>query len=251
MSHFESVFWLLLSLTLLLFFQRLLHREIQAVFLLITRRVDVSQALFALLFFPGVLLHELSHYLLARTLLVRTGRFSLIPRSMPDGRLQLGYVETARTDLIRDALIGAAPLIAGGLFVAYAGQSRLGLLGFWETVRQSGSQALPAAWSAVYHRSDFWLWLFLAFTVSSTMFPSRSDRRAWLPLGLASGALLGLGLVAGAGPWMLTHLAPWLNQAALAATSVLGLSFGLHLLFIAPFMLLRRILERLTGLEVA
>jgi hypothetical protein len=251
LSHFESVFWLLLSLALLLLFQRLLHREIQAVFLLVTRRLDVSQALFALLFFPGVLLHELSHYLAARLLMVRTGRFSLIPRAMPDGRLQLGYVETARADLVRDALIGVAPLVAGGLFVAYSGQSRLGLLGFWETVRQAGSQAIPAAWGAVYQRSDFWLWLFLAFTVSSTMFPSRSDRRAWLPIGLAAGALLGLGLVAGAGPWMLTHLAPLLSQAALASTSVLGLSFGLHLLFLLPFMLLRRLLERLTGLEVA
>lgn len=251
MSQIESIFWLLLSLALLLVFQRLLHREIQAVFLLLTRRADLSQALFALLFFPGVLLHELSHYLTARLLLVRTGRFSLAPRATADGRLQLGYVETARTDLLRDALIGAAPLIAGGLFVAYAGQNRLGLLGFWDTVLQAGAQALPTAWSTVYQRSDFWLWLYLAFTVSSTMFPSRSDRRAWLPLGLASGALLGLGLVAGVGPWMLTHLAPWLNRAALAATSVLGLSFGLHALFLLPFLLLRRLLERWTGLEVA
>lgn len=235
----------------MLLLQRMLHREIQAVFLLISRRLEISQALFALLFFPGVLLHELSHFIMARLLLVRTGRFSLIPRAMPDGRLQLGYVETAQADLVRDALIGAAPLLAGGVFVAYAGQDRLGLLGLWEAARQAGSQALPAALSAVYQRSDFWLWLFLAFTVSSTMFPSRSDRRAWLPLGLSAAALLALALIAGAGPWMLTHLAPLLSRAALAATTVFGLSLGLHLLFIFPFMLLRRLLERLTGLEVA
>lgn len=251
MTQFESVFWLLLILAPLLLFQRLLHREIQAVFLLLSRRVEISQVLFALLFFPGVLLHELSHFLMARLLLVRTGSFSLIPRSMPDGRLQLGYVETAQTDLLRDALIGVAPLLAGGLFVAYAGQNRLGLIGMWDAVRQAGSQALPAAWSVVYQRADFWLWLFLAFTVSSTMFPSRSDRRAWLPLGLAVAVLLALALVAGAGPWMLAHLAPILNQAALAATTVLGLSLGLHLLFLFPFSLLRRVVERLTGLEIA
>ena len=81
--------------------------------------MDISTALFAVLFFPGVLLHETSHYVMARLLGVRAVSFSLIPRPQPDGKLQLGYVETDRTDLLRDALIGAAPLISGGSLIAY------------------------------------------------------------------------------------------------------------------------------------
>ena len=42
----------------LLFAQRWLHREIQWVFLLLTRSQAVALGLFSLLFFPGVLLHE-------------------------------------------------------------------------------------------------------------------------------------------------------------------------------------------------
>src|SRR5512145_1583640 len=97
----------------LLFAQRWLHRETQLVFLLLTRSARLALGLFSLLFFPGVLLHELSHYLMARLLGVRTGRFSLLPELMPDGKLRLGFVETAETDIVRDALIGAAPLISG------------------------------------------------------------------------------------------------------------------------------------------
>ena len=78
--------------------------------------------------FPGVLLHELSHFVMARLLRVRTGRFSLLPSLMEDGKLRLGFVETDETDLLREALIGTAPLITGGAAVAYLGISRLGLV---------------------------------------------------------------------------------------------------------------------------
>ncbi|MCB0120554.1 MAG: hypothetical protein KDD72_16075, partial [Anaerolineales bacterium] len=105
----------------LVMLQRLLHREIQIVILLITRNRQLTIGLFSVLFFPGVFLHELSHFLMAKILGVRTRGFSLIPQAMSDGRLQMGYVEVERTDIVRDSLIGLAPLIAGTAFVAYAG----------------------------------------------------------------------------------------------------------------------------------
>lgn len=251
MTQLQGLLWLLLALGPLMLFQRLLHREIQAVLLLITRRADISTVLFSLLFFPGVLLHELSHFLMARLLWVRTGRFSIVPQPLTDGRLQLGYVETARTDLLRDALIGAAPLLVGGAFVAYAGLDRLGLLVLWESLRQAAPTGLTGAWTAVYQRSDFWLWVYLAFTVSSTMFPSRSDRRAWLPLSLAAALLLGLAMFAGAGPWMLQNLAPYVDRGLRAAAAVCSVSLGLHLLLWVPFAFTHRALVRITGLEAA
>ena len=56
---------------------------------------------------------------MAKLLGVQTGKFSLIPQAQPNGKLRLGYVETASGGFIRDALIGAAPLVTGSLFVAY------------------------------------------------------------------------------------------------------------------------------------
>ena len=52
---------------------------------------------------------------------VPTGRISLLPKPLENGRLQLGFVETGRTDIFRDALIGMAPLIAGGIVVTLTG----------------------------------------------------------------------------------------------------------------------------------
>jgi Zn-dependent protease len=104
----DGVFWLLFALVALIFLQRILHREIQAFFLILTRNPGVTQVIFALIFFPGVFLHELSHFIMAKLLGVRTGSLSLIPKPMPNGRLRLGYVETASGGVVRDSLVGLA-----------------------------------------------------------------------------------------------------------------------------------------------
>jgi hypothetical protein len=250
MSNVDGLMWLLLILGPLLFVQRRLHRETQAVFLLITRHHEISLALFSLLFFPGVLLHELSHYITARVLGVRTGRFSLLPTPLPDGRLRLGFVETASVDFVRDAIIGVAPLLSGGLFVAYAGIQRLKLPLLWDSLA-SGNPPLKEALAAIPTQADFWLWFYLAFTVSSMMLPSTSDRRAWLPLTLVVVVLFSMALLGGAGPWMLRNLAPTLNQALQALAVAFGISVFLHLALLLPVWVARKLLNRITGLEVA
>ena len=250
LQNLDGLWWLLLLLGPFLLLQRRLHLEIQSVLLLIFRRSDVSLALFSLLFFPGVLLHEVSHYLMARLLGVRTGRFSLIPRPLENGRLQLGYVETAKADVLRDALIGVAPLLSGGLFVAYAGVAHMGLPTMWENAINGSGQTLPEAIRILFARSDFWLWFYLIVAVSSTMMPSRSDRRAWLPVILAAVFLLVLGLLAGAGPWLVENLAMPLNEALRAIAMVFAISLLVHLVLVLPFFLLVKILERFTGFRV-
>lgn len=250
MAVYENLLWLVLFVGLLLLLQRSLHREAQAIFLLLTRRSEIAIALFSLIFLPGVLLHESSHYLMARLLGVRTGRFSILPHTQSSGRLRLGFVETASSDWLRDSLIGAAPLIAGGIFVAYTGLSRLGLDEFWAGLRSQGWEASPALFTAVYHRPDFWLWFYLAFAVSSTMLPSESDRKAWLPLGLVLGLLAGALLLAGAGPWLAEHLAGPIDAGLQAALAVFGISLVIHALLLAPAWALRSLISHFTGLRV-
>jgi len=250
MAGFNNLWWLLVLLVPFLISQRRLHREIQAVFLLITRRGEISLAMFSLLFFPGVFLHETSHFVVARLLGVRTGRFSLLPRPLNNGRLQLGFVETAATDVLRDALIGVAPLITGGIFVAYAGVVYLGLPALWENLPGSGPGDWMAALSALSAQPDFWLWFYLTFAVSSTMLPSSSDRRAWLPVTIIFLILLLLSLFAGAGPWLLLHMAPAFERFLQAVILVLGISLLIHLALLPPLWLFHRLLSRLTGMDV-
>jgi hypothetical protein len=244
--------WLLLLLLLgpFVLLQRSLHREIQAIFLLVTRRVDVTMVLFSILFFPGILLHECSHYLMARVLGVRTGRLSLIPRPLAKGRLQLGFVETQSTDWLRDAFIGSAPLLSGGFLVAYVGLVCLGLPALWQVDNYVSLSNLCEIFQKLSSQTDFWLWFYLTLVVSSTMLPSESDRRAWLPLGIILVLLLVMSLAFGAGPWLALHLAQPLNQVLLTIDFILGISVLVHLILLLPLWIMRCTLNRLLPFQV-
>jgi len=247
---FSGFLWFLFTLLPLVFIQRLLHREIQAILLILTRNPPLTTGLFSLLFLPGVFLHELSHFVMAKILRVKTGKFSLIPRPMPGGKLQMGYVEIEQTDIVRDSLIGIAPLLTGSLFIAYAGMNRLG---FAPVLAAFANRQFDLFWSGLAmlpQVTDFFLWFYLAFAASSTMMPSESDRHSWLPLGLWASGLLALGVFAGAGSWMLENIAPALNAFLGSAAALFGISVILHLALLLPVTLIHRLTAKVTGVDV-
>jgi len=249
-SNLNGLMWLLFMLWPLIYLQRALHREIQAVFILITRKPGVAITLFALVFFPGVFLHELSHLVMARLVGVRTGRFSLLPRQMADGHLQLGFVETSQADWIRASLIGAAPLIAGGLVVAFVANYRMDMPLLWDVLRKGQFDLFWIGITALPKLNDFWLWFYLTFVVSSTMLPSSSDRHAWMPLMFVLILLFGLAVLVGAGPWMFERLAPALNSMLKALAMLFGISVIVHTILLLPSLGLHKLLVRLTGFDV-
>ena len=249
-TQFTGLLWFALMLIPLVFLQRFLHREIQIVFFLITRSKPLTIALFSLLFFPGVFLHELSHFLAAKILGVRTGKFSLIPQANNSGDLILGYVETEKTDIVRDSLIGLAPIIAGTAFVAYAGVIQLRLDALWNVLSNGQLQLFFMGLGLLPSVPDFFLWFYLTFAVSSTMLPSDSDRHAWLPLGLWMAALLALALIAGAGTWMLQNLAPILDPLFRSIALLFAFSNIVHIVLLVPFWGVRKMIAYLMEVEV-
>lgn len=206
--------------------------------------------LFSLLLFPGVFLHELSHFLMARLLGVRTGRFSLLPKVLANGNMRLGYVETAATDPLRDTLIGAAPLISGMVVVSLLMIEPLGIL-------PAAGNLVDADWNTFWaevqklpSRPDFWLWFYLAFAVSSTMLPSSSDRRAWWSIGLIIILVFLLTLLPGISDWMSANLAPALERGLRAVAMLIAASGLIHLVLIPPAWFLRIVISRITRLRV-
>jgi len=206
---------------------------------------------FSIIFLPGVLIHESRHFITARSLGVRTGSLSIVPRPLSNGKIQLGYVETVRSDVIRDALIGIAPFLSGSIFVALAGLYRLGIVSLIDQNTALTLEFLMDDIRNIYDSPDFWLWFYLTFTVSSTMMPSASDRRAWLPMALLLFVFIGITILIGIGPWLLEIFIEPITFALESLLLVIGISVFFHCLLIFPTWLFRLLLERITGYEVA
>lgn len=244
----DSVFWLLAMLFLLMLLQRWLHKALQGLLLLLTHDLGITIGIFSFLFLPGVLLHELSHFFAAKILRVKTGRFSVIPKVLPNGKVQLGYVEVAATDFVRDSVVGVAPLISGMGVILLVAQYIFGLPIL--ATEQLGPRLLPQLWGSVFQVPDAWLWIYLVFAVSTTMMPSESDRHAWFPLLFFSAGILGLAVLAGAGDWLKTAMASPFGHFSRIAVLIFGVCNVLHLAFLAPIILLQSLVSRLTGYQV-
>lgn len=106
------------------------------------------------LFLPGIIIHELSHFLVASLLFVPTGDIEFMPQ-LTDGGLKLGSVGIARTDPIRRFLIGVAPILAGLSLI----------VGIFYFVLNNG---LFNGWILL-------LVSYIIFAVGNTMFSSKKD----------------------------------------------------------------------------
>ena len=241
---FEGLIAFGLTLLSFLVIQRWLHHEMQIFFYLLTRRPNLAMILFSILLLPGVVLHEFSHVLFAKLLRVPLRGFSLLPRMLPNGQLQLGSVQTSKTDFLRDALIGVAPFFIGTLVVSHLGSNYLGLKTLLPLLLQANWQGLLPQALVLTQQPDFWLWFYLTFTISSTMIPSAADRRAWWAVAVALGIFSMVAFLAGIGQWLALTLWPLLNRALLTLGLILGMALTIHLVLAIPIWGINRLLFR-------
>jgi hypothetical protein len=100
------------ELLLLFLLSRTLSRHISYVTHAITKSNTLTVYVLALFFLPGTVIHELSHFFMAKLLFVHAGNIRLIPQ-LEGKEVKLGTVAIAKTDPIRRFLIGAAPFFFG------------------------------------------------------------------------------------------------------------------------------------------
>ncbi len=233
---------LLVVLALLWAADRWLHRRLQGVMLLWTNDPEIALWLYALVLFPGVLIHELSHALTARILGVRIGHLGIFPRRV-GRRIQLGFVPVEETDFLRASLIGAAPLLAGSGVILALGHYVFGTPEVLAALSAGEWLGALRGLGAALQAPDAWIWAYLVFAVGNTMLPSRSDIHAWPFLGAVLIIIGAVMLLAGAGAFLLQGAADFLGWAARWVV-LLG---GCTLLVDLPFFLLLFLVEK--GLE--
>ncbi len=173
--------WFVVLLAALVWLKREINGRLLHIGWLLFHHEQAAVLLYFLIMLPGVIIHEFSHLAVATLLGVRAGGLSLWPRTQRDG-LQLGSVQVAHTDVVRESLIGLAPLIGGSLVV-------LVIAGLGFEISLEGQSDLMTRLAGViqdaqvlFQRPNAILWLYLIFAVSNAMLPSPSDRQPWQPL---------------------------------------------------------------------
>lgn len=158
------VIFLILELTLLSFSSRFLTQALSLLFLRITRSKKLTIYFLSLIFFPGVIIHELSHAFMATALFVPVGEIEFMPQLQEKG-VKLGSVAVGKTDPLRRFLIGVAPFLIGIFLILLTGYA----------VFLGPLAPIEPLWKILIVSYVF-------FEIGNTMFSSRKDLEGALQL---------------------------------------------------------------------
>ncbi len=168
-SIFVSLFFI--QLFILYFISRITITRLFQVLRHIFRHDKIVYSLIAFIFFPGTVIHELSHFVMAIILFLKVRDIHVFPEW--DGNyLKLGRVYYEKKDVLRSILVGIAPVIIG-----------VGLLWWLYSLQIFQSENVILKIAVVY----------LLFIVTTTMFSSKQDLIDvvyLIPIGIVSAGIV-------------------------------------------------------------
>jgi membrane-associated protease RseP (regulator of RpoE activity) len=200
---------------------------------------DIALIIYFVIVLPGVIIHELSHWLAAKVLGVRVSKLSIGPvRKGRSRRVSLGSIQVRKVDPLRASLIGMAPLIGGTLIILLIGFLVLDMDQVGSAVVGQDAEGILAELERLVHIPDFWLWLYLIFSVSNAMLPSTSDMDTVRPVLIFLGALTAIIVIATGIPAIPPDVVQTVNVIAGYLASAFALSLAVDVVFISVILLL-------------
>lgn len=167
--------------------------------------------IYSIVTLPGVLTHEIAHFLTAAILGLRTGKIELLPSLHNSGNLEFGSVQVEKVDPVRLSLVGLAPILAG----------------------------LPlVAWMSLEFPKNQWLWGYLIVCLTIHLLPSKQDLRYWPVIVIMVGLIIWAGLKITGDSFLLTSMTRGLMIPLLVLTIGSGVLMAINRL-----MFRRRIVQ--------
>lgn len=241
-----SIIFFVIVFVLTILLQRWLHQHIQGFALALTGNPGCAVRLLFYLLLPGVLLHEASHYVVAKLLLVRTNGMSIGIGNTRHKHISLGSVNIAQTDPIRESIIGIAPFVVG-LSAIWM------IVGWGFSVWPNSGLTL---WQMVESIRDYaydwttWLDIYLVFAVSTAMIPSESDREPWGPVITVFGVSVAILFLLGWTPRVPQDFVTLARQLIDALTFALGIAVVVNGAIAVLLWVLEQMIERISGKRV-
>lgn len=143
----------LVQVVVLYIFSRAVVKQLYSFFDIFIKSQKLVFIMVSILYFPGTIIHEMSHFFAAIILFLNVKDIRIFPEFEND-HIRLGSVSFEKKDFIRGILVGVAPIIFAMLIF------------------------FIIATNSLYPTSSFGLNIlfgYLIFTISSTMFSSKKD----------------------------------------------------------------------------
>lgn len=205
--------------------QRLVY-ELSGTSLLLFGSTRPGLILYSLLVLPGTIIHELSHWITAEILLVRTGEIKIFPDAGDDAsQKRLGSVATERTGPLRGFVIGIAPFVSGLAILLVLGR------------------LLADGWG-IYAWWVLALLIYGIMVIGNSMMISESDRRTWPFIIIL--CLLIIILLSRTYPQLLTSYNFLPVRFLTPINQVLGVTASLNLVMIGGLYATRRLIQNIS-----
>ena len=213
------------------------------------KRYETTTILYYAFFLPGVFLYELSYWLMAGLLNVRADRAIVWPEKQEIGELKLNFVQLApKAGQLRTAIITITPFITGLLLVSVISNNILNVQEFLSLLNSGYLVDLTAAINQFTSAQDFWLWLYITFTISNTSMPSMKDLRGLRGVIIAGAVIVGILFILGVGnEAIVTFLAGTVTDVLNNLAGILAVIIGVDLFMVAVLGTIEAVIERITG----
>lgn len=197
----------------------LTHRRMTLSFSRLIHRLGGNQNIliwfWSLVFLPGTIIHEISHFLVAAATGARTGKIEIFPEFIDDllekedrHGVALGSVQVARMNPLQGFLVGLAPFISGMVLLIWLA-------------------SLMRVNYSTQNISVLSLQIYLFFVIANSFFPSWTDIKQTLPFFVISAVAALLAWFFGFQFSISTSSPVWPILDSMAAALLLSLLFNL------------------------
>lgn len=216
---------------------------------LLTKQLQTTTILFYAFFLPGIFIHEFVYWAVAGLLNVRADRVLEWPKKQEVAELKLNFVRLApKTGPIRLALITVSPFAVGVFLIWLIANNVFNVSAVTQNLQTGFLTDITQALGRLTSIPDFWLWIYLVFTISNTLTPAHPEhlRGWWMILAALGVAFLVLALLGTAGQVLVTTLRS-LNTSVNVLSGALGFIIAIDLFMVAVLGVVEAIIERITG----
>lgn len=174
-TAFLSFTIFMVCLLILIWLSLQINRHILLAAYGVTQSKDIANVVLFLVLLPGIIIHEGAHWVTARLLGLKAGKFRVWPKKR--GKyLGLGSVTVQSGGIWLDSVVGLAPILIGSTLIALISHNIFNAYEVTNALEQGRWQMAIEEFIAALRRADGPLWAYGLFSIGNAMMPSASDR---------------------------------------------------------------------------